>query len=93
MRWLPPLLLLHGAQRVAEADLQAHAEVFAQRLAQWPDWPQIAELEATAGCAVPADARPSVGLDAAAADVAGAGAGAGAGVRMGTGASTGGVRA
>jgi len=82
MRWLPPLLL-HGAQRVSEADLQAHAEVFAQRLAQWPDWPEIAELEATAGCAVPADARPPV--DVAAAD----GAGAGAGMRTGTGTGTG----
>ena len=57
MRWLPPLVL-HGAHRVGDAVLAAHGEMLAERLRQWPDWPEIAELEALPDCAVPADARP-----------------------------------
>ncbi len=57
MRWLPPLTL-HGAHRIPEATLQAHAAVFAQRLASYPDWPELADLDVQAECAVPADARP-----------------------------------
>lgn len=57
MRWLPPLVL-HGAQRVGEPELQAHAAVFAERLASYPDWPEIAELEPDVECAVPLDERP-----------------------------------
>jgi glutathione-regulated potassium-efflux system ancillary protein KefF len=57
MRWLPPLVL-HGAHRVGDAVLAAHGEMLAERLRQWPDWPEIAELEAPLDCAVPADARP-----------------------------------
>lgn len=40
MRFLPPLLL-HGARQVSAAELAAHAEVFAQRLSSWPNWPEI----------------------------------------------------
>ena len=58
MRWLPPLLL-HGAHRASDATLAAHAELFAQRLASWPDWPEIAEMEPAPVCDVPADARPA----------------------------------
>ena len=58
MRWLPPLVL-HGAHRVDEAGLAAHAELFAERLRQWPEWPEIADLEPAAACEVPADARPA----------------------------------
>jgi glutathione-regulated potassium-efflux system ancillary protein KefF len=58
MRWLPPLVL-HGAHRVDEAALQAHAATFAERLARWPDWPEIASIEAVARCDVPVDARPA----------------------------------
>jgi hypothetical protein len=32
--------------------------MLAERLRQWPDWPEIAELEAPPDCSVPADARP-----------------------------------
>src|SRR5687767_1174044 len=45
MRFLPPLLL-HGAHRASDAELAAHAEVFAQRLGSWPDWPEMSELGA-----------------------------------------------
>jgi len=58
MRWLPPLAL-HGAHRVPEAELQAHVAVFAERLGSYPDWPELAELEPEAECAVPASDRPS----------------------------------
>jgi glutathione-regulated potassium-efflux system ancillary protein KefF len=57
MRWLPPLVL-HGAHRADAAELQDHAALFAERLQQWPDWPEIAEMEPAPECAVPADARP-----------------------------------
>lgn len=58
MRWLPPLVL-HGAHRAGETALQAHEDVFADRLARHPDWPELAQLEGDIGCAVPADARPA----------------------------------
>jgi glutathione-regulated potassium-efflux system ancillary protein KefF len=58
MRFLPPLLL-HGAHRVGEAELAAHVDTYAQRLASYPDWPELAELEACAPCLVPGDARPA----------------------------------
>jgi glutathione-regulated potassium-efflux system ancillary protein KefF len=58
MRFLPPLLL-HGAHRVGAAELAAHAELFVQRLADYPDWPEIAELEPCPPCTVPGDARPA----------------------------------
>ncbi len=59
MRFLPPLLL-HGAHRMGEAELAAHAQTYAQRLASHPDWPEIAELEPCAPCEVPGDARPNL---------------------------------
>lgn len=58
MRWLPPLVL-HGAHRVGEDELQAHEAVFAQRLGSYPEWPEIAGLAGESGCDVPADARPT----------------------------------
>ena len=58
MRWLPPLLL-HGAHRADDEALAAHAALFAQRLASWPDWSEIAEMEPAPVCDVPADARPA----------------------------------
>ncbi len=58
MRWLPPLVL-HGAHRASDAAIAEHAALFAQRLAQWPDWPELDGLDSAAACDVPADARPS----------------------------------
>jgi glutathione-regulated potassium-efflux system ancillary protein KefF len=60
MRWLPPLLQ-HGAHRIDEAALAAHAQVFAERLRTHPDWPEIAALTAHEDCQVPPDARPDAG--------------------------------
>ena len=58
MRWLPPLVL-HGAHKAGDAELAAHAALFAERLSSWPTWPELADIEADASCDVPADARPS----------------------------------
>lgn len=40
MRFLPPLVI-HGAHRVTDLDLAAHVEHFRQRLADYPDWPDM----------------------------------------------------
>ena len=58
LRWLPPLVL-HGAHRADQAELDAHAAVFAQRLQTWPAWPELDEPDDAQPCDVPADARPT----------------------------------
>jgi glutathione-regulated potassium-efflux system ancillary protein KefF len=58
MRFLPPLLL-HGARRAPEADVAAHAQVFAERLATYPDWPEMEDLPACVACPVPEADRPA----------------------------------
>jgi glutathione-regulated potassium-efflux system ancillary protein KefF len=58
MRWLPPLVL-HGAHRADEATLAAHLALFVERLAAYPDWPELAGLEENEECEVPANARPA----------------------------------
>ena len=62
LRWLPPLVL-HGAHRASDAEIAAHARLFADRLAAWPSvagWPELAADDAQPDCEVPADARPAV---------------------------------
>ncbi len=58
LRFLPPLVL-HGAHAIDTTALEAHAEVYAQRLASWPDWPEIADLPDCPACDTPAQDRPS----------------------------------
>ena len=55
---LPPLVL-HGAHRASPAELGAHSALFAERLARYPDWPELDDLPACEPCPVPADARPA----------------------------------
>jgi glutathione-regulated potassium-efflux system ancillary protein KefF len=57
MRFLPPLLL-HGTHRASEAQIREHAAVYAQRLASYPDWPEMADLPECPACEVPLSARP-----------------------------------
>ena len=57
MRFLPPLIL-HGAHKASDAELAAHAETYAQRLADYPQWPEIASVEDCVACEVPSEARP-----------------------------------
>ncbi|WP_395703943.1 NAD(P)H-dependent oxidoreductase [Aquabacterium sp.] len=58
MRFLPPLVL-HGAHRADDATVQAHAQLFVDRLLSYPDWPELEHLEACELREVPADARPT----------------------------------
>lgn len=58
MRFLPPLLL-HGAHHTSNAQIEAHAQTYAQRLRSYPDWPELADLDACPACAVPITARPA----------------------------------
>jgi glutathione-regulated potassium-efflux system ancillary protein KefF len=58
MRFVPPLLL-HGAHRIDDAGLNEHAAVYAQRLASYPEWPELDDLPPCAPCDVPSDARPA----------------------------------
>jgi glutathione-regulated potassium-efflux system ancillary protein KefF len=57
MRFLPPLLF-HGARSAPQAELAAHVEVFKERLASYPDWPELEDLDACMSCAVPELDRP-----------------------------------
>lgn len=57
MRFLPPLVL-HGAHHADDAAIAAHASVYAERLARYPDWPELDDLPACVACEVPASARP-----------------------------------
>lgn len=57
LRFLPPLVL-HGAHAVGRAELDAHAANFSQRLASYPDWPELADMEACPECEVPPIDRP-----------------------------------
>ena len=58
MRFLPPLVL-HGAHRSSDDEIAAHAALFADRLRNYPAWPELADLDACPLCEVPADARPA----------------------------------
>lgn len=58
MRFLPPLVL-HGAHRVPEADLQAHVDLFADRLQTYPAWPELEDLEQSMTSEVPNTDRPA----------------------------------
>jgi glutathione-regulated potassium-efflux system ancillary protein KefF len=57
MRFLPPLLL-HGAHKAKEADIAGHAATYAKRLADYPQWPEIEQVEECIDCEVPLTARP-----------------------------------
>ncbi|MEO7056397.1 MAG: NAD(P)H-dependent oxidoreductase [Caldimonas sp.] len=61
MRFLPPLLL-HGAHRASEAEIVAHAATYTARLADYPGWPELEQLEQCAECEVPLTARPMENL-------------------------------
>lgn len=60
LRFLPPLLL-HGAHGVDEAQLSAHTTLYQTRLASYPRWPELDELDACPACEVPALDRPAGG--------------------------------
>lgn len=57
MRFLPPLML-HAARRVSTEEVAGHAAVFRERLASYPDWPELEELGACPVVDVPTTDRP-----------------------------------
>lgn len=57
MRFLPPLLL-HGAHRASQEQIDTHVDVFRQRLATHPDWPEMDDLPTCPACDVPTTDRP-----------------------------------
>jgi glutathione-regulated potassium-efflux system ancillary protein KefF len=63
MRFLPPLVF-HGAHRARAGEIDAHAAVFRQRLATYPDWPELEGLGACPITDVPATDRPVQGAAA-----------------------------
>ncbi len=62
LRFLPPLVL-HGAHRAEDPELEAHLEVYAQRLASYPRWPELDALLYGLPAQVPEDARPDDAAD------------------------------
>ncbi|MGE4242918.1 NAD(P)H-dependent oxidoreductase [Ramlibacter sp.] len=57
MRFLPPLVL-HGANAASEAAIEEHAAMFGDRLASYPDWPELDAIEQCPACVVPTLDRP-----------------------------------
>ena len=57
MRFLPPLIL-HSAHNVAQQAVTGHVETFRQRLASYPEWPEMDDIEQCAACVVPMKDRP-----------------------------------
>lgn len=57
MRFMPPFLL-HGAHKAKESEIAAHAETYVKRLADYPQWPEIEQVEDCIDCEVPLTARP-----------------------------------
>jgi glutathione-regulated potassium-efflux system ancillary protein KefF len=57
LRFLPPMVV-HGAHRLPEDELAADARLLAERLRDYPDWPELAELGQCIDCHIPATARP-----------------------------------
>jgi len=58
MRFLHPMML-HGAHRVTKEEVAEHARVYTERLASYPDWPELDELPECVACEVPQNARPA----------------------------------
>ncbi len=57
MRFLPPMIL-HGAHRTSEEDIEQHVQVFKNRLATYPAWPELQEMDPCPACEVPGADRP-----------------------------------
>jgi glutathione-regulated potassium-efflux system ancillary protein KefF len=57
MRFLPPLLL-HGAHSAGEDAVAQHVSIFRERLAGYPNWPEMDEIASCPACEVPTTDRP-----------------------------------
>lgn len=58
MRFLPPLIL-HGAHSASPQAIDEHVRTFVQRLHNYPDWPEMDDLEQCPACVVPMRDRPA----------------------------------
>lgn len=58
MRFLPPLVM-HGAHRAGATAIAEHAQVYAERLASYPGWPELDQMPDCVACEVPAGERPA----------------------------------
>ncbi len=63
MRFLPPLVL-HAAHRLGAEEIRRHVEVFGERLASYPGWPEMDEIGACPVTDVPTTDRPQAQGDA-----------------------------
>lgn len=59
MRFLPPMVM-HGAHRLTDDEVERQAMLFAERLHRYPDWPELADLPECTACEVPETARPAL---------------------------------
>jgi len=59
LRFVPPMVL-HGAHRASDAELAEHAAMFRDRLASYPNWPELEMLEPCELREVPATDRPGL---------------------------------
>jgi glutathione-regulated potassium-efflux system ancillary protein KefF len=57
MRFLPPLIF-HGARSAHADEVSAHAAIFSDRLASYPAWPEIDDMDSCVNCVVPEADRP-----------------------------------
>jgi glutathione-regulated potassium-efflux system ancillary protein KefF len=71
MRFLPPMVM-HGAHAAGREQVAQHASGFAQRLAVYPDWAELADLDACPACPMPQADRPADPVAAPAASTEGA---------------------
>ena len=62
MRFLAPMVI-HGAHRLADDEVSHHAATYAERLASYPAWPELDDLEDCVACIVPENARPKPGME------------------------------
>jgi glutathione-regulated potassium-efflux system ancillary protein KefF len=60
LRFLPPMVL-HGAHRLSDAEIDEQAQTFTARLASYPDWPEIENLPACDAPEVAPTDRPLEG--------------------------------
>lgn len=60
MRFLPPLIQ-HGAHHLSQEALEQHAQVFEERLRNYPQWPELEECEVCIPRSVPGQDRPQSG--------------------------------
>ena len=72
MRFLPPMVL-HGAHNVSADVVTQHIGIFKERLQNYPNWPELDDLEQCAACVVPMKDRPNLEETATGAAVRGAG--------------------